>query len=67
MNTKIAENIDMAALAEFCDRWHISEMVLFEFSRCAARQKIGRNFYRVELMRIIKRPGPRELVSLSAC
>ena len=41
MNTKIAENIDlnMAALAEFCDRWHISEMVLFEFSRCAARQK----------------------------
>ena len=31
MNAKIAENIDinMAAVAEFCQRWHISEMALF--------------------------------------
>ena len=31
MNAKIAENIDlnMADVAEFCDRWHIREMVLF--------------------------------------
>ena len=31
MNDKIAENIDinMAAVADFCRRWHISEMALF--------------------------------------
>ena len=29
MNDKIAENIDMAAVADFCQRWHISEMALF--------------------------------------
>ena len=31
MNDKIAENIDinMAAVADFCRRWHINEMALF--------------------------------------
>ena len=31
MDARIAENIDlnMAAVAEFCSRWHISEMALF--------------------------------------
>ena len=31
MNAKIAENIDlnMAAVADFCLRWHISKMALF--------------------------------------
>ena len=31
MNSKIAENIDlnMTAVADFCSRWHISEMSLF--------------------------------------
>ena len=31
MNDKIAENIDinMSAVADFCQRWHISEMALF--------------------------------------